>query len=347
MQTLSTLLIGFSVFSIPLLALTHFRREHYRGQATAQAMGIIVLIALLGLQLAYFTWLQTGTDTIHSPYYQVLLFTVAPTFYLFSKPLLQTGDEKLPRDLLHLLPILIAPFLPFALAISLAFALGAGYCVWLANRVYATLSQQRNRFQPVTVVLGTAFALTLLLLPLGIGATLLPENIFFTVHASAIGLVLWLIHAALSIAPRLTAELAEVANETHRVSTLAHVDCELMLAEVEGLMQEEELFRHPDLALNTLAERLGLSTPQVAELLQTRLGKSFSRYVCEFRVEAAEDRLLEEPDASLQAVGLSVGFVSESQFTAAFREISGMTPGQFRKINQFADQTHFDVLLKS
>ena len=333
MQTLSTLLIGFSIFSIPLLAFTHFRHEHYQGQAAAQAMGIIVLIALLGLQLAHFTGLQTGADSIHSPYYQVLLFSVAPTFYLFSKPLLQATTEKLPRDLLHLLPILIAPFLPFQVAVTVAFVLGAGYCVWLARRVYAALHQQRRRFQPVGMILSAAFAIALSVLPLGIGITLLPENVFFTVHASAIGLVLLLLHAALSIAPRLTTEIAEVARETHTISTLADVDCETMLAEVEGLMQEKELFRQPDLAITALAERLGLSSQQLAELLQTRLGKGFSRYVREFRVEAAEDMLVEEPDTTLQAVGLSVGFASETQFTEAFREISGMTPGQFRKIN--------------
>jgi AraC-like DNA-binding protein len=333
MQTLSTLLIGFSVFSIPLLALTHFRHEHYKGQAAAQLMGIIVLITLLSLQLAHFAWLQTGADSIHSPYYQVLLFTVAPTFYLFSKPLLQATTEKLPHDLLHLLPILVSPFLPFHLAVTLAFVLGAGYCVWLASRVYAVLRHQRHRFQPEGMILGAAFIIALLVLPLGIGITLLPEKVFFMVLASAIGLVLLLVNAALNIAPRLTTELAEVARETHAISTLAQVDCETMLAEVEGLMQEKELFRQPDLTLDTLAERLGLSSQQLAELLQTRLGKGFSRYVCEFRVEAAEDTLLEEPNTTLQAVGLSVGFASETQFTEAFREIGGMTPGQFRKIN--------------
>lgn len=340
MQTISTLLIGFSVFSIPLLALTHFRREHYQGQATAQAMGIIVLITLLGLQLAYFVWLQTGADIIHSPYYQVLLFTVAPTFYLFSKPLLQATREKLPRDVLHLLPILAAPFLPFPIAVTLAFALGAGYCVWLASRLYAALRQQPNRFQPVRIILGIAFIIALSTLPLGMGVTLLPENVFFMAHASAIGLVLLLIYAALSIAPRLTTDLAEAVRETHAASTLAQVDCDLMLAEVEGLMQEQELFRQPDLSPDTLAERLGLSPQQVAELLQTRLGKGFSRYVSEFRVEAAEDMLLEEPDTTLQAVGLRVGFTSETLFTQAFREISGMTPGQFRKINQLSVAFH-------
>ena len=340
MQTISTLLIGFSVFSIPLLALTHFRREHYQGQTTAQAMGIIVLITLLGLQLAHFAWLQMGVEITHSPFYQVLLFTLAPTFYLFSKPLLQASTEKLPRDLLHLLPILAAPFLPFPIAVTLAFALGVGYCAWLAKRVYAALHQQRDRFRSVSMVLSAAFAIALSVLPLGMGVTLLPANVFFTVNASAIGLVLLLIHAALSIAPRLITDIAEVASETHAASTLVQVDCDLMLAEVEGLMQEHELFRQPDLSLDTLAERLGLSPQQVAELLQTRLGKGFSRYVSEFRVEAAEDMLLEEPDATLKTVGLRVGFTSETLFTQAFRDISGMTPGQFRKINQLSVALH-------
>lgn len=333
MHTLSTLLIGFSVFSIPLLAVTHFRHEHYKGQITAQAMGVIVLVVLLGLQVAHFAWLQKGVDNIHTPFYQVLLFSVAPTFYLFSKPLLQAAGEKLPLDLLHLLPILVAPFLPLSVAVTLAFTLGLGYCAWLIKRVYAVLYPQRHYFRSIRVPLGLAFAIALSMLPLGIGFSVLPEQVFFTAYASAIGGVLLLIHAALNLAPHLTADIAEVAHEPYTAATLAHVDCDTLLSEVEGLMQEKELFRQPDLALNTLADRLGLSGSQLAALLQTRLGKGFSRYVREFRVEAAEDILLEEPDTALQTVGLRVGFASETQFTEAFREISGMTPKQFRHIN--------------
>jgi AraC-like DNA-binding protein len=32
------------------------------------------------------------------------------------------------------------------------------------------------------------------------------------------------------------------------------------------------------------------------------------------------------------AVGLNVGFTSKSNFYEAFREIEGMTPGQYRKL---------------
>ncbi|MGE8357156.1 MAG: helix-turn-helix domain-containing protein, partial [Microvirgula sp.] len=40
-----------------------------------------------------------------------------------------------------------------------------------------------------------------------------------------------------------------------------------------------------------------------------------------------------EPSASVLSVGLSVGFSSQSTFYEAFREIEGMTPGQFRKLH--------------
>lgn len=335
MQAITTLLIGFSVFSALLIAVTHFRCKNYQGQASAQAMGIILLIALVGLQLAHFTWLQDGTDFIHSPYYQVLLFTVAPAFYLFSRPLLQAKTEILPKELLHLLPILIAPFLPFQLALPLAFAVGAGYLLWLARSVYA-LREQRSRFRLELGILGTVFVTALLVLLLGLGLPLLPEKLFFMLYASAIGSAFLLVNIALGFAPQLATEVEEAARETYAISTLANVDCDTMLAEVEGLMQEEELFRQPDLDLPTLAERIGLSSHQLSELINTRLGKGFSRYVREFRVEAAEDMLLEEPSASVLSVGMSVGFTSQSNFYEAFREITGMTPGQFRKVNTHA-----------
>ena len=64
-----------------------------------------------------------------------------------------------------------------------------------------------------------------------------------------------------------------------------------------------------------------------------RLGKGFSRYLREQRIGAAKAMLLDEPSASVLAVGLSVGFTSQSNFYEAFREIEGTTPGQYRKLN--------------
>jgi AraC-like DNA-binding protein len=89
----------------------------------------------------------------------------------------------------------------------------------------------------------------------------------------------------------------------------------------------------PELSLAGLAGRLGLSSHQLSELVNSRLGKGFSRYLRERRVDAAKAMLLAEPKASVLSVGLSVGFTSQSNFYEAFREIEGSTPGQYRKLN--------------
>ena len=44
-----------------------------------------------------------------------------------------------------------------------------------------------------------------------------------------------------------------------------------------------------------MAELLGLSNHQLSELVNVKLGKGFSRYVREFRIDAAKAMLLDEP----------------------------------------------------
>ncbi len=98
-------------------------------------------------------------------------------------------------------------------------------------------------------------------------------------------------------------------------------------------MATEHLFEDGDLSLSGLADRLGLTSHQLSELINAHLGKSFSRYLREHRVSAAKTMLCTEPSASILSVGLSVGFTAQSNFYEAFREIEGMTPGQYRKIH--------------
>jgi transcriptional regulator GlxA family with amidase domain len=109
------------------------------------------------------------------------------------------------------------------------------------------------------------------------------------------------------------------------------VDCDAALAKLEALMRQDRLFEQPTLDLSRLAARLDLSAHQLSELINTRLAKSFSRYLRELRVDAARELLLAKPAASVLSVGLSVGFTSQSNFYEAFRQVAGMTPGQFRK----------------
>ncbi|GAB6418818.1 hypothetical protein bcgnr5380_63250 [Bacillus cereus] len=57
------------------------------------------------------------------------------------------------------------------------------------------------------------------------------------------------------------------------------------------------------------------------------------RYVRERRVAAAKSMLVAEPNASILAVGMDTGFKSSSTFYAAFKEVTGQSPGDYRKAN--------------
>lgn len=329
LKALALLLIGFSVINSGLLMLFVFRQQT---QLIAYlSSGLLMLLA--SIQLLNFAYLEFGYPWVDSPVYNALLFMVAPTFYLLSAPLLEAQTGLLAQRWLHFLPVLLAFILPTAWGLPLAFMVGAGYLLRLALNIYA-LRAQRRRFRLELLGLALILLLALLIIFLGLSNSLVPDLVFFSLYASAIGGGLVLVSILLSLAPQWPTEVAEAAQATYAVSTLGKVDCDIALSQLNQLMQVNKLYDNPDLDLASLSASLGLTHYQLSELINTRLGKSFSRYLRELRVEAAQAQLLNEPKASVLGIGLAVGFSSQSNFYEAFREIVGMTPGQFRKLKQ-------------
>jgi AraC-like DNA-binding protein len=252
---------------------------------------------------------------------------------LFSQPLLrpQAGPALRPALLWHALPILGAAGLPAERALPLAFVLGAAYLLWLARSLYE-LRRERARFRLEMILLGAVFVIAVGVAGLGLVQAQLPDKLFFTLYAISIGLAFVLVQTTLGLRPQLSTEVCETAQAAYVSSTLGNVDCAAALVRLQELMRNDRVYVDAALSLPGLAERLGLSAHQLSELINARLGKGFSRYLREQRIAAAKAMLCAEPSASVLAVGLSVGFSAQSNFYEAFREIEGMTPGQYRKL---------------
>lgn len=334
MTVLAILLAGYTLFSAAAIALTHLGGDQYRGLPLSRAMGLLLLLALSGLQAAHVADLYHGLAWSSSLAYRTALFVVAPSFYLFSRPLLHPLAAPLQgvRLGLHGIPVLVAPWLAPPLALPAAFLVGAGYLLWLGRSLLA-LRHARARFHAEMALLGTALAIALGVSILGLVPASLPGKVFVSLYARAIGLALLLVQITLGLRPQLSVEVREAVQTAYVNTTLGKVDCDAALARLQGLMATDRLFTDPDLGLANLAARLALSPHQLSELLNARLGKSLSRYLREWRIGAATALLREEPSASVLSVGLNVGFTSQSTFYEAFREIEGMTPGQYRKLH--------------
>jgi AraC-like DNA-binding protein len=108
-------------------------------------------------------------------------------------------------------------------------------------------------------------------------------------------------------------------------------DAELMLSRLERVMTEKKVFKNPNLKLNDLANEINVSTHQLSQLLNDKLGKGFTLYVNEFRIQEACRILSTDENLTIEAIGEEVGFNSKSTFFSAFKKLKGMTPAMYQQ----------------
>lgn len=116
-------------------------------------------------------------------------------------------------------------------------------------------------------------------------------------------------------------------------SSLKGQESEQLWSNVMQLMEQDKLYRNPELRLNELAEKTGRSLHHVSQVINENKHISFSDFVNEYRVDEAKELLL-SPRASeitIFAISLEVGFNSKTAFYNAFKKITGKTPSQFKK----------------
>lgn len=329
-ENITFLLIGFSIISAGLLAATHLNCNQYKGNPFPRLAGFVLLLGLAALQYIHFIFLNGDNSYIHSKSYTILLFTVAPAFYFFSREFLKVQNSIHPIAVLHLLPLLIGLFLSRHYALPLAFFVGTGYVLWLVFLVYK-LRAQRNRFKMELFALAAMFVVALLVLLLGIALPFISEGIFYTTYSILIGLTFIVAVFTLLQFPDITSEVAEAAQVVYATTTLKNLDCNALELKLRQLVEVEKLYIDETLSLSMLAEQIGINTHQLSELINTRFKKSFSQLIREYRVNEAKRMLIAEPKASVLSIGLSTGFTSQSNFYSAFRDITGMAPGNYRK----------------
>ncbi|MFV0285680.1 MAG: AraC family transcriptional regulator [Demequina sp.] len=85
---------------------------------------------------------------------------------------------------------------------------------------------------------------------------------------------------------------------------------------------------HDARTLADWADRLGVSTRTITRAFERETGMTFARWVAAVRAERAIAMLAAGEDT--EDVASAVGYASVSAFGAAFRRVTGVTPGSYR-----------------
>jgi AraC-like DNA-binding protein len=106
------------------------------------------------------------------------------------------------------------------------------------------------------------------------------------------------------------------------------------VARLLALMEETRLWRMPGLTPKRLADRMGLPEYRLRALIHEKLGhRNFNAFLHTWRIAEARI-LLADPDrrrTPILTIALSVGYSSANTFNRGFREVTGMTPSDWRE----------------
>lgn len=104
------------------------------------------------------------------------------------------------------------------------------------------------------------------------------------------------------------------------------------------MFQVERIYRNGRMSLDSLAERLGLQPHQLSAIVNSRLGRSFTELVADYRVEEVKKRLADPAEkANILNIAYDAGFGTKASFNRTFKERTSLTPSEFRRKQAGAD----------
>lgn len=322
---------GFAAVCAVLLLLAYVLLIYVPGKSIYSVGSCAALVAALTtLEIGHLRYFLGGPEPLEHFYYRLALFVAPPAFYSFGRWAILPTETVRPVQLLHFVPTLLLFALPLKIALPILFAFGVGYSLWLGNLVYG-LRDRRKQFRFEFLYFTVMSVLAIIVLGLGFSIPYIDNAYFYSFYNYAIGLGVAIMLVALVSNPDLIGDLTEAARAKYGATTLRDIDVDGCLAKLNQLMTEGKAYQNESVSLASVAEAVGISAHQLSELINTRLGIGFSRYVRECRVNAAKALLISAPSRSILSISMDTGFRSQSAFYAAFKEATGQSPGDYRR----------------
>jgi AraC-like DNA-binding protein len=102
-----------------------------------------------------------------------------------------------------------------------------------------------------------------------------------------------------------------------------------------NLFKNEAIYKNPDLKITQVSELLHTNRTYISKHINTEFSCTFSDFVNRYRIEEAKRLLTSESSKgySLNYISEKSGFGSMGSFMRVFRDMEGITPGQYRERN--------------
>jgi len=120
----------------------------------------------------------------------------------------------------------------------------------------------------------------------------------------------------------------EPKSQKYAHSKFSEKDLDRLKTELEQIMQEKKPYLNQKLLKSELAELMGVSNPEMARLLNERIGMNYFEFVNYYRIKEFIELAKTDKAQELSVFGLAQesGFYSKTTFNKSFKQLMGMTP---------------------
>jgi AraC-like DNA-binding protein len=125
----------------------------------------------------------------------------------------------------------------------------------------------------------------------------------------------------------------DLRSSKYEKSSLAEDMKEEILKSIVRLMEDEELYKNPQLVVDDIAEKIHTNKKYISQVINEKLNRNFYQFVNEYRVTHVISAM-DNPrykNYTLEAIGDESGFNSRSSLITAFKKVTGKTPSDFKK----------------
>ncbi|MGC6429947.1 MAG: helix-turn-helix domain-containing protein [Jejuia sp.] len=117
-----------------------------------------------------------------------------------------------------------------------------------------------------------------------------------------------------------------------QLSDKEKIQLESLAEDIGKVMQEEKLFKNPDLNLTNFSEHFDVKPYLITKCLNIIFKKKFNDFINEYRIEEVKRLLKEGNDQqyTLLALAYESGFNSKASFNRAVKKITGQSPSALK-----------------
>ncbi|NER13581.1 helix-turn-helix domain-containing protein [Leptobacterium flavescens] len=122
----------------------------------------------------------------------------------------------------------------------------------------------------------------------------------------------------------------ELKKSRYQASSLQSEEKQEILEKLKKSLEEDKAYLNPNLTIGELSAEIGVNSNRLSQVINELLGKSFIQLINEYRINEVKENI-SNTSKTLYGIALDSGFNSKSAFNRSFKEVTGMTPSEYKK----------------